>query len=181
MQWRQARRSLPHFTWDCPHLRRRAVKRKARIPWVLINVIACGGWVLFALWRSEAQDNDCLQKLRQIGVANTLYAMDHDDHLPISNRWMDAIATYVKDRKSIACPRLERPGNDEYGHAFATALSGLDPRRVSRQGQAVLIFDSSDRTLNASGGRSDFADDGRNNAVFVDLHAGPVKASEISP
>jgi hypothetical protein len=173
--------SSPQHIWAYPICRRSAIKRKARIPWLLINLVACGGWIVFAFWRSGAQDKDCLQKLRQLGVANVLYAMDHDDRLPASTRWMDAIEKYVQDRKSIVCPSLGQRGNGEYGHAFATALSGVDPRKMSGQDQRVLIFDSSNLRVNASGGRREFAEDGRGNAVFVDLHAGPVKASQISP
>jgi len=56
---------------------------------VVIAIIAVlAGLMLPALARAKTKANDvyCLNNLRQLGVAVTVYAGDHADHLPVAER-----------------------------------------------------------------------------------------------
>lgn len=75
----------------------------------IIGILA--SMLLPALARAKAKANatKCLNHMRQMGLASTMYAGDYDDELPrrgrrYSNTWVYALLPYYKDAKILKCP-----------------------------------------------------------------------------
>ena len=59
--------------------------------------------------KSKANATKCLNNIRQIALAGTMYAGDHDDELPrrrrfLTNAWPFALKAYYLDVKILKCP-----------------------------------------------------------------------------
>lgn len=75
----------------------------------IIGILA--SMLLPALAKAKAKANatKCLNHIRQLGLASTMYAGDHDDELPrrgrgFSNTWAYALLPYYKDPQILKCP-----------------------------------------------------------------------------
>jgi prepilin-type N-terminal cleavage/methylation domain-containing protein/prepilin-type processing-associated H-X9-DG protein len=78
---------------------------------VVIGVIGIlASMLLPALARAKGKANStkCLNNIRQVGLAATLYAGDHDDEFPRRMRktetWVFKLEPYYKDRAVLKCP-----------------------------------------------------------------------------
>lgn len=93
----------------------------------------------------------CVNNIKQLTLAQLMYASDHDERLPLATTWYTAIyPTYVKtpDR---ACPLA--PGG-QYGYAMLDRMSGLDTAQVKDPASEVLIIESAACLPNAHGDES---------------------------
>jgi prepilin-type N-terminal cleavage/methylation domain-containing protein/prepilin-type processing-associated H-X9-DG protein len=82
----------------------------------IIAVLAAMLFPVFARAREKARQSSCQSNLKQLGLAVSMYAQDHDEVLPIrwyggSNDawdapflWMDLIYPYVKNEQVFTCP-----------------------------------------------------------------------------
>ena len=79
---------------------------------VVIGIIGILASILLpALVRAKAKANatKCLNNVRQVALASTMYAGDHDDELPrrgrrYTNTWVYAMLPYYNDAKVLKCP-----------------------------------------------------------------------------
>lgn len=85
----------------------------------IIGILA--SMLLPALAKAKAKANatKCLNHMRQLGLASTMYAGDHDDELPrrgrrYSNTWAYALLPYYKDAKILKCPSDSFTENRSY-------------------------------------------------------------------
>jgi prepilin-type processing-associated H-X9-DG protein len=110
------------------------------------------------------------------------YAADHDDKLPPSYAWMDAISPIVVPDKAIPilrrrengdfrCPSVRRR---QFGYAMNRTLSGRADSSVSDPDRVPLTFDSTQLGPNADAWPPDAPLGGRhgnrNNFSFLDGH-----------
>lgn len=97
--------------------------------------------------KQKAQTINCVNNLKQIGLAVRLYAADNKDQFPAATNWCDAILPTVVMPKVFQCPAARDDARCHY--AFNAKLSGLEEGKFSPE--TVMIFES-DGGWNASGG-----------------------------
>lgn len=78
---------------------------------VVIGIIAIlAGLLMPSLSGAKRKANQikCLNNIRQLGIAASLYAGDHDEQYPprrqLTNSWIFALKPYYSDDKVIKCP-----------------------------------------------------------------------------
>lgn len=98
--------------------------------------------------RFKAMQLQDMGNLKQIGLALTQYAQDHDEHFPSATHWMDALSPYLKDKTVFFDPF--QPGMRRYGYAFNRNCSGKSLAAFLAPAETVAVFDSTLGTRNAS-------------------------------
>jgi hypothetical protein len=131
-----------------------------RVPWIPINVVVCGLWLLVPLVHYTlpviraaipAEDMTCPRQLGQLRTAAMLYSEDNDDRMPLAANWADCVYQYTKYRTPFACARVGGFDIKCYGHAFASALSGKKDAQIKDLSKQPIVFDSPDMSWNAHG------------------------------
>jgi hypothetical protein len=151
---------------------------------IAVLVLSCcciGGLaaVLFPAFnqaRQAARTNVCETRLEQVATATMIYAIDHDDRLPLADNWMDAIDPYIESQAALTCPG----GPGRYGYAFNREFSGANLETIPQPEGAILIFDSVMAARNAASGIDTMPNPPRHNgvnyAVFANGMVLPVDA-----
>jgi prepilin-type processing-associated H-X9-DG protein len=117
-------------------------------------------------------ETHCVSNLKQCMLGQLFYATDHDDRLPLSAHWMDAISRYVKPGV-VKCPTLAKKSIKGYGYAMNLAMSRVQTKSVKAPEQAPVLFDSILLGRNASSGFYGFPDpkERKTNIAYLDGHA----------
>lgn len=115
---------------------------------LFVSIPFMAGLTVPALARAKqkAQTINCVNNMKQLGLAVKIYALNHNDQLPPAATWCDAIQTNVGSAKVFACP--SEPGS-RCSYAFNVKLDGKKQSEVDPQ--TVLLFES-DAGWNGSGG-----------------------------
>jgi prepilin-type processing-associated H-X9-DG protein len=100
--------------------------------------------------KAKAQSINCVNNVKQLSLGVMMYATDHGDVFPLTNRWCDAIGPYVGSGKPFVCPAGTAGSRSHY--AFNQKLGGLSTSKIANPAQTVMIFEA-DGGWNASGGR----------------------------
>ncbi|HXF09470.1 MAG TPA: DUF4339 domain-containing protein [Desulfuromonadaceae bacterium] len=90
---------------------------------------------------------DCFNNEKQLAMAVRIYTARHNEHLPPSAAWCDAIKGEVSSEKAYQCPTASHKNHCDY--AFNAKLGGLDLVRVDPH--TVMLFEA-DGGWNTSGG-----------------------------
>ncbi len=109
-----------------------------------------------------------MSNLKQIGLALTQYAQDHNEHFPNAAHWMDALSPYLKDKTVFFDPF--QPGARRYGYALNRNCSGKSLAAFAAPAETVIAFDSTLGTRNAS-------DTGQSLRATVLLRSGGIPGS----
>ena len=109
------------------------------------------GLTLPALARAKlkAQRINCVNNMKQLGLAVRMYALDHKDQFPPAATWCDAIQGSIGSTKVFQCP--SEPGR-RCAYAFNAKLDGKKEGEINPQ--TVLLFES-DAGWNGTGGAGD--------------------------
>ena len=121
---------------------------------VVIAIIAIlAGMLLPSLGKAKgaAQRIACVNQVRQLGLASTLYAGDNTGELPERNsgpRWPERLLPYFRSVKLLTCPSDlgKDPSTGQWGNRPATSA-----------GDTNLIADSAPRTYIINGWNDYFA------------------------
>lgn len=123
--------------------------------------------------------------VKQILIADSIYAADYDDRQPPANAWMDALRKYVNGDEIFRSPGLPgaKPGSPVYGLAFRGSLGNAKTTTDAGTDDVALIFDSDLTWRNAAADldtlpdppRYDSANGGCNVVGFAGGHAACVR------
>ena len=94
------------------------------------SIIGCGG--------NDNDDELSALKLSRgddVAKAYLLYTADHDDTLPLANKWVDGLGPYVRDPRSFNSPAVPEWGFALNEDAAGRPITALDPNMI-------VIFDS---------------------------------------
>ncbi len=163
------------------------MKNQLTLP--LIILIAIFAVVAAVFFRAVvAQDHPrptaCLSNVKQLTTGMIMYAQDHDDRLPLTDRWMDVATSALMDNqeRDFYCPFLKNRKPDEYGYSMYFKMAGREVGSITNPADIVLVFDSVVLDKNAATGLVGFGD--RHEAApfgFADGHAkhyGPKNKTE---
>lgn len=127
--------------------------------------------------KAKAQSVQCLNNLKQLGLAVRIYASDHDDKLPGAATWSDEILPSAGSPEVFRCPASK--GHERCSYAFNSRLSGLNVDKVSPS--TVLLFERTG-DWNQSGGAKDILSHHGKNYVlcFADGSVRQVPAGQVS-
>jgi hypothetical protein len=104
----------------------------------------------------------CLSNVKQLGLANLMYANDYDDFMPPSDYWKSDITPYVKKEAIFHCPEDKRPKAVSY--RMSDFLSKLETIRVADPAGTVLIYEGEGGFLMAR-------HENKGSVAYMDAHA----------
>ena len=116
----------------------------------------------------DAKTAQCLNNLKQLGLATMMYYVDYDRILPRSD-WADATQPYMRNPETLVCPAApDRP----LGYAMNAGMVGANAADFPLPGETVLYFEADASKEKPTGGRQDcvFRHDGKANFCFCDGH-----------
>ena len=117
----------------------------------------------------------CLSQVKQLALAQLMYAQDHDERFPPADRWCDVTYPYIKSWELHHCPA----DTAEFGYAMNHKLSRLELGYVYDPARTILLYESETGRKNEcdqSGRPGDSLPDpprhrGGSSFGFVDGHA----------
>jgi prepilin-type N-terminal cleavage/methylation domain-containing protein/prepilin-type processing-associated H-X9-DG protein len=166
---------------------------------VVIAIIAILAAILFPVFqkaREKAQQNTCLNNLRQLAIAVTMFAQDHDEVMPAAKNWAGDVAV---EGNVFDCPTNTHEGavqDPDYwyvGGPYSTAdvndfLAGLSLGDIAAPADTAMLLDRTvftDKALaNLNGSylahKADYSDAFTNALLMTDLrHSGGVNAAYV--
>jgi hypothetical protein len=105
----------------------------------------------------------CPAKLKSLSTAFAIYGSDHNEHLPLSRTWIDAL--WPCTRSDIYFDASDIPEGSRYGYAMSSRLSGARLDRLPNRGAHPLLYDSTSLYRNATDAITSLPVPGRHNGV----------------
>lgn len=128
--------------------------------------------------KRESDRSQCLNHVKEIGLAVRLYADENDGQCPPAINWCDAILPNLPKADSLRCPRR---GDLKSGYALNRRVAGRTLSSIPPD--TVMIYESSSG-WNASGGPDNLLPDSPHGREFVigfaDGSVRQVPADELS-
>lgn len=102
--------------------------------------------------RGAAKKTACLSNIKQLALAEQLYAADFDDRFTSANRWIDETKPYTKAdamavRYIYTCPSV--PKDKPFGYAMADDMSKALTTKIKHPEDQVLLFETPNLVPNA--------------------------------
>jgi prepilin-type processing-associated H-X9-DG protein len=135
-------------------------------------------WPVLAKARHKAQTNQCLNQVKEVGLAVRLYADENNGQCPPAVNWCDAVLPNLPKPESLQCParRDQRSGYALNGRVAGRTLSSIPP-------DTVMIFEIAGG-WNVTGGPDDVMSRSPHGGHFVigfaDGSVRQVPADELS-
>jgi hypothetical protein len=131
--------------------------------------------------KSKAQTIQCLSNLRQVCLAGTLYADDHERY-PAATNWCDALKPYLGGSAPWHCPTGDTTKESHY--AFNAGLAGVRPKDIPAPAQTVAFFECEKGGWDIAGGAELLPKTPRHwttiVVAFADGHAEALNSSRLA-
>jgi hypothetical protein len=111
--------------------------------------------------KQKAQRINCVNNLKQLGLAVRMYSVDNRDVFPPAGTWCDAIQKEVGSQKVFQCPAAPR---QRCAYAFNVRLGD---KRVGGVNPATVMIFESDAGWNANGGPELMRKPSRHGRMFI--------------
>jgi prepilin-type N-terminal cleavage/methylation domain-containing protein/prepilin-type processing-associated H-X9-DG protein len=107
----------------------------------IISLLAAILFPVFAKARENARRSSCVSNLKQLGIAQMMYAQDYDEHvMPVAAqaddgdelRWPQLLAPYIKMRAFVVCPSADYSKTTAFGVTYQEAVA--NPNGVTGSG-----------------------------------------------
>jgi prepilin-type processing-associated H-X9-DG protein len=119
--------------------------------------------------RQKAQTVNCINNMKQLGLAARMYAEENHNKLPASKNWSDLLSPTVRNPKAFVCPT---DPTHRSSYSFNAKLSEKNPNEVNPS--TVLFFESTG-DWNSSGGPEDMVTKRHGSYVVVCFADGSVR------
>ena len=138
------------------------------LTFMVLPIFAAILFPVFAQAREKAVQASCMANLKQLQLSTLMYAKDHDDHLPMRDKWCDQTLRYVRNEAVYVCPSLP---DERCGYAYNARLDRLTLDDLREPARTVGLFDAKGG-WNAAGGAElvDPRHNGGANVTYVDGH-----------
>jgi len=97
--------------------------------------------------KQRAQTINCVNNMKQLGLAARIYSSDHNDHFPPAATWCDALRPIAGSERVFQCPAADPNQRCHYG--YNARLDGVDEKTANPD--TVLFFEI-EGGWNVSGG-----------------------------
>jgi hypothetical protein len=128
---------------------------------------------------AEMDKLTCMEQLRLLGRAFTMYAEASDDVLPQAHEWIYKLQPFLPAGLSLHCPADPVEG---VSYAFNENLAGKRRREVADPSNTPLVYESTPRAESAAGTGKGWPDPalhpGGNLVLYLD---GSVRATQAEP
>ena len=136
--------------------------------WVILG-LGCLGMIVLAAFvvmgitmpvffraRERAGSASCLSNLKQLELAQLMYAQGYNGMLPPASGWIDLQMPYTKNEQIYLCPEDSTPfmpGAFPVSYAMNVAVSGQDTTKLGNPAQVPSLYDATgpfgDHTIGA--------------------------------
>lgn len=84
----------------------------------------------------------CLSRIKQLGLAEQMYAADNDDRFSSASKWIEETQPYTKSSKDevYTCPSLLP--SKKFGYAMADGMSSARVTEIVHPESQVLFFET---------------------------------------
>jgi prepilin-type processing-associated H-X9-DG protein len=158
------------------------IGQKTAVAGVVVSSIAIICMLLIFIFGSpvfnKAKDTPratiCMNNVKKINMGVIMYSNDNNDTLPASEKWVEAISTYVPDKKVLRCPTASIHRNSgSTCYAMNSKLNKIDIKNIKSPVDTAMIFESIPGN-DPNGGKELLPFPGRhygeNNIGFADGH-----------
>lgn len=148
-----------------------------RVAWVVAGfvLVAIILWFLWPPPQGKADNGKaCLENLKNIYTAASIYSEDVGGRLPPPDQWSDVIGAYAKSKDAFKCP-----ASPSFGYAWNGSLGPAEIKKIAQPSTTPLVFDSPVLKKNAVDVPTNLPSPPRhgdfNEMLFADGHAGKAR------
>ncbi|MGC9320403.1 MAG: H-X9-DG-CTERM domain-containing protein [Armatimonadota bacterium] len=149
----------------------------------VVPLLAFGFAPVFLRSHEKARQSACLSNVKQMGLAQLMYAADYNDTFCDATNWPLQTWPYTKDQSIFVCPSDPRPSPApgcgwDLSYTMNDAMTGAHSKSLSNPARKALLFDGA-RPFGQAGA-ADFRHNAGLNVGYADGHARWVDQSDWS-
>ncbi len=144
---------------------------------IILGVIVGGGCVMVAIFaailfpvfsqaRQAAKETMSLSNMKQLSLGMQMYSAEADGCFPPASNWGTLVMPYTKNDRLFHDPTIGTPDKKPFGYAMNATTSGVRIDAILNPDNAVLLFTSNVRAMNAVGSESDLRKNSRGGFVI---------------
>jgi prepilin-type processing-associated H-X9-DG protein len=141
---------------------------------VVVAFLAAILFPVFARARAKAEQASCMANIKQLMLAEAMYATDYDNRLPSAGDWPQKLYPDYKNDMILLCPADKRPDKQKSAdkptsYTMSDALGGLGMETLRDPQNLGVLFDGTQ--LYGLTGAADYRHNDGLNVGYADGHA----------